>query len=252
MSTEKIYAAIMKVARHSIAQYAPGGAHLDVGAGRGQLVRAIKQQTSLTSYACDSCVELFAVPDVPCSEVNLNHSALPYGDSEFELVTCSEVIEHVENYRALLREAFRVTKGGGVLIVSTPNVLNIKSRLRYLICGFANLFGPLPVYNKNLGSTAGHITPIPFFYLAHAMACAGFEKIALRIDKIQKTSVLGLALLFPLIGMSWLYFIFRERRRFQTINADNEAMIAPHFSWRILVGRTIVVSAMKPKEELNP
>lgn len=248
MSTEKIYAAIVELVKRGVAQRPRGGAHLDIGAGRGQLIRAIKQQTSLTSRACDSSSALLAVPDVPCAEVNLNHSALPYGDSEFEVVTCSEVIEHLENYRALLREAFRVTKNGGVLIVSTPNVLNIKSRLRYLICGFANLFGPLPVDNKNLGSTAGHITPIPFFYLAHAMACAGFEKIELAIDKVQKTSALGLALLFPLIAMAWPYFIYLERRRFRTINTDNETMIASHFSWRIFVGRTIIVSAMKPRK----
>lgn len=130
----------------------------------------------LISSACDFHVERFAVEWVPCKQVNLNLESLPYPDAEFDLVTFSEVIEHVENYRALLREAFRVTTSGGVLVLTTPNVLNVNSRVRYLVSGFANLFGPLPVRNDKLYSTGGHITPIPYFYLAHALLDAGFDR----------------------------------------------------------------------------
>jgi SAM-dependent methyltransferase len=247
MSTQKIYSAVIKAAkkRLSSASTAAGAKHLDIGAGRGELILALRHELPLCSTACDFHVERFAVEDVLCAQVNLNHATLPYPDAQFDLVTSSEVVEHLENYRSLLREAFRVTASGGVLVVTTPNVLNVNSRVRYLVSGFANLFGPLPVRNDKLYSTGGHITPIPYFYLAHALLDAGFDTIELSIDKVQKTSAFWLALLGPFIFIGKQRFMTRERKRFKTFTVENEPLVASHFSWPLLVGRTIVVSAVK-------
>jgi ubiquinone/menaquinone biosynthesis C-methylase UbiE len=133
--------------------------HLDIGAGRGELVALLRAQLPVESSACAFHTKRFAAGGVPIERVNLNTEPLPYPDRVFDLVTCSEVIEHLENYRALLREANRVLKPGGLLVVTTPNVLNAYSRLRYLVCGFANLFGPLPSKNDKPYSTGGHILP---------------------------------------------------------------------------------------------
>jgi 2-polyprenyl-3-methyl-5-hydroxy-6-metoxy-1,4-benzoquinol methylase len=50
-------------------------------------------------------------------------SSLPFADGDFEAGVCFEVIEHLEDYRSMLREARRVIAPGGQLIVSTPNEL---------------------------------------------------------------------------------------------------------------------------------
>jgi 2-polyprenyl-3-methyl-5-hydroxy-6-metoxy-1,4-benzoquinol methylase len=57
------------------------------------------------------------------------------------LVTCIETVEDLENYREVVREIYRVLQPGGVAVFSTPNILNLRSRLRYLSSGFYNLFG---------------------------------------------------------------------------------------------------------------
>lgn len=245
MSTQKIYTAVIDAARKNLSSLLQGGKHLDIGAGQGELIQELRHAMPMISSACDFHVERFAVEDIPCKQINLNHEPLPYPDAEFDLVTSSEVVEHVENYRALLREAFRVMASNGVLVLTTPNVLNVNSRVRYLVSGFANLFGPLPVRNDKLYSTGGHITPIPYFYLAHALLDAGFDKVELSIDKIQKTSVFWLILLAPFIFAGKRRFMTREREKFKTITPENEPHVATHFSWPLLVGRTIVVSAVK-------
>ena len=246
MSTQKIYAAVIKASEKRLSSLpVAGGKHLDIGAGRGELIQELRHAIPLISSACDFHVERFTVGWVPCKQVNLNHESLPYPDAEFDLVTFSEVVEHVENYRALLREAFRVTANGGILVLTTPNVLNVNSRVRYLVSGFVNLFGPLPVRNDKLYSTGGHITPIPYFYLAHALLGAGFDQVELSIDKVQKTSVFWLIFLAPFIFVGRHRFMTRERKRFKTITPENEPHVEAHFSWPVLVGRTIVVSAAK-------
>ena len=124
---------------------------------------------------------------------DLDRDRLPYEDGQFDLVTCVEVIEHVENFRAVVREVFRILRPGGVAVFTTPNVLNMRSRLRYLSSGFYNLFGPVLLDRPDVRPGArGHISPINFFYLAHAFASAGFRDLTVSVDKYQRRSILGI------------------------------------------------------------
>lgn len=246
MSTAQIYEAVLRVVEKEYAgSDAPTLKHLDIGAGEGQLIQLLRTRLRVDSVACDFHVERFAVDGVATTKVNLNSEPLPYPDTTFDLVTCSEVVEHLENYRSLIREANRVLKPRGLFIITTPNVLNAFSRVRYLVSGFANLFGPLPVKNDKLYSTGGHITPIPYFYLAHSLLDADFDGVGLAIDKVQKTSVFWLVLLAPIIGAGWLRFLRLEEKKFGTLTSENRIHVSRHLSWPLLVGRTLVVSSRK-------
>ncbi|MGE5467460.1 MAG: methyltransferase domain-containing protein [Ignavibacteria bacterium] len=241
MSTPRIYTAVIEAADPA---FVPGAMHLDVGAGRGELIKEIRARHDVRCHACDFHAERFAA-DVPCAKVDFNAGPLPYQDGSFDVVTSSEVVEHLEDYRALLREIFRISKKGATVVVTTPNILNLSSRVRYLLTGFANLFGPLPVRNDKRYSTTGHITPIPYFYLAHALLDAGFDDVRLSIDKPQRTSIALAVLLWPLIALWRFRFLARERGKYRTLTPENEPLVATHFSWPLLVGRTIVVSARR-------
>lgn len=48
---------------------------------------------------------------------------LPFADGMFNVGVCFEVIEHLEDFRAMLREARRVIAHNGQFVVSTPNKL---------------------------------------------------------------------------------------------------------------------------------
>lgn len=49
---------------------------------------------------------------------------LPYKDKSFDFIVCSEVLEHVENPKKVISEFKRVLKKGGVVLLTTPNILN--------------------------------------------------------------------------------------------------------------------------------
>lgn len=49
-----------------------------------------------------------------------NGMQLPFASNTFDAIICSEVLEHVENYSAILAEIRRVLKPNGQLVVSVP------------------------------------------------------------------------------------------------------------------------------------
>ncbi len=71
---------------------------------------------------------------VEVRQANLEQEQVPFDDAQFDCVVFSEVIEHlVYSPLPVLREFSRVLKPGGTLIISTPNELYFKSRMRTLL-----------------------------------------------------------------------------------------------------------------------
>ncbi len=56
--------------------------------------------------------------------------ALPFRDASFDKVICSEVMEHVHDYRAAARELARVTRPRGLVAVTIPTAISENLYLR--------------------------------------------------------------------------------------------------------------------------
>ena len=222
------------------------GSHLDIGSGTGHLIRRIRQQYKFTSSACDYTAEFMQLDDLKVDIIDLNDGLLPYPDGSFDLVTFTEVVEHLENYRAIVREVYRVLKPNGVIVVTTPNILNMQSRMRFLTNGFWSMFGPLHVGETAIESTGGHITPIPYPYLAHALMNAGFDMPKFSIDKMQFPSIFWLILFYLPIQTIGALVWKKERNKYKTLDRHNAPIISQVNSLNMLLGRCIVVLARKP------
>lgn len=219
--------------------------YLDIGSGRGTLITRVKSKLKVEASACDYTDTLMQVPGQKVDIANLNHERLPYDDATFDVVTATEVIEHLEDFRQVVREIHRVLKPGGVCILSTPNILNLNSRLRFLTFGFWNLFGPLPVKHSALYSTGGHINPVSWFYVAHALLDAGFPDVTPHIDRRQRSAMPKLVLLYHFIKFFGFLAMRRERLRFKTLDEANEPLVAAMSSVDMLLGRTIITKSVK-------
>jgi SAM-dependent methyltransferase len=244
LSTDQILAKVVDLSRGLVKD---SGRYLDIGSGTGALIELIRIiHPGVEIHACDYTDSLMKIPGQKVDVVNLNEEPLPYDADSFDLVSCTEVLEHLENYRRLTREIFRVTKPGGAAIFTTPNILNLNSRLRFLSVGFWNLFGPLPVGRSESYSAVGHITPVSYFYLAHALAESGFAMSRFEIDKPQRSAIPKLLVLWPFILLFGFLAKQREVRRYRTIDDSNRLIVEAMNSVKMLLGRTIVVVARKP------
>jgi len=230
----------------------PGRRVVDVGAGEGYftsllgeaLVRQHGVDPAQALAACDVHPEQFKYGAVRCDPLPPT-GELPYADGAFD-VTCSlEVVEHVEDQFKFCRELLRITRPGGTVIVSTPNVLNVNSRFRILHSGFPVLFDPLPQAEVDVVHTSGHIHPISWYYLAFALRRAGATDVRLATDR-TKNSARFMALVFgPLIVLGHLAFRARMARKRAPVMAENAGVMAEMRSLALLTARSVIAVARK-------
>lgn len=99
---------------------------LDVGCGAGNMLERIEAERTgidLSQTMIERARRKLG-PDVDLRKMSAE--ALDFPDSSFDKVLCSEVIEHLLNPEAVLKEIGRVLKPGGLAAVSIPNEFLLK------------------------------------------------------------------------------------------------------------------------------
>ena len=158
------------------------GPLLDVGAGDGTLATRLRDD-GFEVKAVDLFTKDFQPTDIEIRAANLN-AGIPFADGEFQFVVATEVIEHLENPWHFVRELYRVTKPGGVVIISTPNLANAYTRLWFALTG--RLFNFLESAYRGIG----HITPV-YLWNLERMSEGKFdvEQVTVNASPVPKTRV---------------------------------------------------------------
>jgi SAM-dependent methyltransferase len=114
----------------------PGHLVLDMGAGAGRhAFEAFRRGARVVAldYGFGELPEVMALfqamaetgeagtrPDAMGAAVNGDGTCLPFPDGTFDRIICSEVLEHIPDDSAALRELFRILKPGGRLAATVP------------------------------------------------------------------------------------------------------------------------------------
>lgn len=112
-----------------LGRYLPAGPALDVGCGAGPGLRYLMSRSAevygadASRYALLQAARLVAPRGL--TEMDAT-GAFPFATATFGLVIASEVIEHLPDGPAFLQECHRVLQPGGVLLLTTPNLWDIR------------------------------------------------------------------------------------------------------------------------------
>lgn len=145
-SSDAIYMAVERV----FLERGLNGRILDYGSGIGNFSRRLLTLQRFTQVAAMDIMP--APPDlagrVEWVEQDLN-APVPGHDAAFDVIAAIEVIEHLENPRAVMRELFRMLRPGGTVVVTTPNNESWRSFIALWVRGHYVAFGD-PCYPAHI------------------------------------------------------------------------------------------------------
>lgn len=114
------------VSRYAFAvRWASGARVLDLGCGAGYGTAELAGRArsaigiDLAPAAVSHSKSAYPLPNI--SFVPASVTAVPFRAGSFDLITAFEVIEHLDDWRALLSEGRRLLRPNGIFLVSTPN-----------------------------------------------------------------------------------------------------------------------------------
>ena len=114
---------------------------LDLGPGSGRWLDYVKKFNPNQIYAADFSLKIKAKCKKKVDEfkiINFENGKIDFKSNSMDIIMVIEVLEHIRNYKPFLKELIRISKNGGVLIFTIPNICSFISRVRLL-------FGLLPV-----------------------------------------------------------------------------------------------------------
>ena len=207
----------------------PGTKILDAPCGGHAALTLTLREQGFNATGADLDQDAAALLQASFEEVNLD-AALPWPDATFDAVISTEGIEHLENHFAFLREASRILRPGGLLILTTPNITALRSRVRFFFSGFFGRDGrPLkesarhPLHHIGLATfpelryefhvsglqivrtTHTHIKPVSYLYAIYAPWMWLYTKIAFRKEKDVAQRARNKEILATLLSPSLLF-----------------------------------------------
>jgi len=238
----------------TIAETAPAGSRLlNLPAGEGLLSRQLREHGH-DVVSADLFPEGCTQSGDKCVEADMNER-LPFDDDSFDGVLCQEGVEHLENLAGFFRECRRILKAGGHFWITTPNFMDISSRLSFLLSGQKSYRAGLPNERSTIWGRDGervyhgHAFSLPYFQLRYLLRVNHFDDIELSARGWSTSSRMLYPFFRPIIGLALGHGLktrqARDRRKGAATIDDalRETLYKDGVSKALLCGKGILVHA---------
>ncbi len=225
---------------------------LDFGSGVGHMCQRLGDHFEVAGhdpadhiFACEINPSEFLYDRIKCQKISPD-SEIPFPDNHFDLIYAIEVIEHTRRPYDLFCEAYKRLKPGGTFLLTTPNLLHMKSRLEFLLTGFGDMYPPVSSMEKNAGRICGHIMPLNLAYFAYGARKAGFGEPEFHLDRRKRSSAFWAMLFWPLLKMATWYYDRKIRKYDLEDWEENRDLIGQMNSYDLLTALSCIITFQTP------
>ena len=150
------------------------GRLLDVASGSGALLARLRDHRFADLHAIELDVPKFACEGITPISVDLNSDFAASITGPFSIITAIEIIEHLDSPRHFLRQLWKLLDDRGLLVLSTPNVGDLRGRMKFL------LRGELRYFDEGQYRYNHHVSPITDTMMRLMLAEVGYEIVEQR------------------------------------------------------------------------
>jgi SAM-dependent methyltransferase len=223
----------------------PGDQVLDAPAGYGALTQKLLERGKYVT-AADIDTGKF-IPDrsnghLQLVQFDMNDVHIgALGDDRFDIVVCAEGVEHLKSQWTWLANIHRALKPGGHLVISTPNILNFRSRIRYFMEGrYEHFKRPLVAEQPWEGD---HIAPVSYFELQLMLESTGFVIKELHTNALRSKNIFSV-MLRPMFNYIYRNKNNRDARRNR---GEHGALYDQIMSDPLYFGECLIIIARKQR-----
>ncbi|MBN1596919.1 MAG: class I SAM-dependent methyltransferase [Bacteroidales bacterium] len=231
---------------------------IDFPAGNG-ITSRILRETGAIPIPMDLFPEYFDVNGIKCERANIR-DGLPVDTKAADALICQEGIEHFSDQFAALKEFNRVLKKNGILLLTTPNYSNLRSRLSYLLAESERFNSKMPpneldsIWMSKQEITNeiyfGHIFLIGIQKLRVLAKLSGFSIKKYHFTRLKSTSLLLMPLFYPFILCSnWIAYRKNMRKNKDYDHKTKKEVYGEIFRLsinpKVLVGGDLMVEFIK-------
>lgn len=190
-----------------------GKSILDVPAGSGHTSSILKKYGA-NVLAYDLFPEFFEAEGVECRKIDLAKKLIINSDIA-DMIICQEGIEHLPNQLLLFKEFERILKEDGTLIITTPNISNLRSKISYLLSE-SDFYKRMPPneldalwHTEDKRLYYGHIFLLGIQKLRVLAAISGFQIEKIHTVRASRGSFIFI-FLYPIIIILNIYAYFKN------------------------------------------
>lgn len=181
---------------------------VDIPAGDGRTsYNFLKIGARVLSF--DLFPKFFSLKEIECNYADLQ-DALPVPAESVDYLVCQEGIEHISNQYKVFCEFNRVLKADGRVLLTTPNLSNIRSRLSMFLIEseFWKRQAPSEVdsvwfsESNNKDIYFGHLFLMNIQKVRSLAAISGFEIVEVNKTKVSPSAAVLATLFYPLLVLT--------------------------------------------------
>ena len=231
---------------------------VDIPAGNGVTSKIIADCGGIP-LAFDLFPEFFRIEGIKCQQADVRNG-IPLPDKSADYLICQEGIEHFADQFSAIKEFNRILKKNGILLITTPNYSNLRSKISYLLSESERFNSSMPpnefdsvwMSDQNLNKEIylGHIFLIGIQKLRVLAALSGFSIKKIHPTKIKTTSLFLLFFLYPFILLSNYYTFIKNYRKHKN-NKNRQKVYQEIFRLSINIRLLIDSHLMIEFEKIN-